>query len=127
MNALSPLVMLLGRILISFMFILAGLQKVTDIGGTQGYMESVGVPGILVYPTIVLEVLGGLAVLVGYQTRIAALLLAGFCILTALLFHFDPSNQMQMTILMKNFAIAGGFLFLVAHGPGRLGFQGGKR
>lgn len=126
MNAVSPVAMLLGRILISFMFVMAGLQKVGSIAGTQGYMESVGVPGILIYPTILLEVFGGLAVLLGYQTRIAALLLAAFCVLSGVLFHFDPSNQMQMTMLMKNFAIAGGFLFLVAKGPGGLSIEGRK-
>lgn len=126
MNALSPLAMLAGRVLISFMFILSGLGKITGLEGQQGYMEMMGVPGILIYPAILVEVLGGLAVLIGYQARIGALLLAGFCVVSGVLFHFDPSDQMQMISLYKNFAIAGGFLFIVAMGPGKLSIQGRK-
>lgn len=126
MNALSPLAMLGGRILISFMFIMSGFQKLGGIEGTQGYMEMMGVPGILIYPTILVEILGGLAVLVGFQARIGALLLAGFCVVSGVIFHFDPSDQMQMISLFKNFAIAGGFLFIVAMGPGKLSIEGRK-
>lgn len=126
MNALSPLAMLGGRILISFMFIMSGFQKLVGIEGTQGYMEMMGVPGILIYPTILVEILGGLAVLVGFQARIGALLLAGFCVVSGVIFHFDPSDQMQMISLFKNFAIAGGFLFIVAMGPGKLSIEGRK-
>lgn len=124
MSALSPLAMVAGRVLISFMFIMSGLQKIGGLEGTQGYMEMMGVPGILIYPTILVEVLGGLAVLVGFQARIGALLLAGFCLLSGVIFHFDPSDQMQMISLYKNFAIAGGFLFIVAMGPGKLSIEG---
>lgn len=126
MNALSPLAMLAGRVLISFMFILSGLGKITGLEGQQGYMEMMGVPGILIYPAILVEVLGGLAVLIGYQARIGALLLAGFCVISGVLFHFDPADQMQMISLYKNFAIAGGFLFIVAMGPGKLSIEGRK-
>ncbi|HET8903538.1 MAG TPA: DoxX family protein [Saccharospirillum sp.] len=126
MNALSPLAMVAGRVLISFMFIMSGLQKIGGLEGTQGYMEMMGVPGILIYPTILVEVLGGLAVLIGYQARIGALLLAGFSILSGVIFHFDPSDQMQMISMFKNFAIAGGFLFIVAMGPGKLSIDGRK-
>ncbi len=126
MNALSPLAMVAGRVLISFMFIMSGLQKIGGLEGTQGYMEMMGVPGILIYPTILVEVLGGLAVLIGYQARIGALLLAGFSILSGVIFHFDPADQMQMISMFKNFAIAGGFLFIVAMGPGKLSIDGRK-
>jgi putative oxidoreductase len=126
MNVLSPLAMVAGRVLISFMFIMSGLQKIGGLEGTQGYMEMMGVPGILIYPTILVEVLGGLAVLIGFQARIGALLLAGFCILSGIIFHFDPADQMQMIALFKNFAIAGGFLFIVANGPGKLSIDGRK-
>jgi putative oxidoreductase len=118
--------MVAGRVLISFMFIMSGLQKIGGLEGTQGYMEMMGVPGILIYPTILVEVLGGLAVLIGFQARIGALLLAGFCILSGIIFHFDPADQMQMIALFKNFAIAGGFLFIVANGPGKLSIDGRK-
>ncbi len=127
MNVFSPWLMLVGRVLISGMFIMSGLQKIGAIEGTSGYIESVGLPGFLVYPTILVEVLGGLAVLIGYQTRIAALLLAGFCVISALFFHFQPDNQMQMISFMKNITIAGGFLFLVAQGAGRISIDGRKR
>ncbi|MHA7880371.1 MAG: DoxX family protein [Saccharospirillum sp.] len=126
MNALSPIVMLVGRVLMAIIFIVAGLGKIGGIEGTQGYMEMMGVPGILIYPTIALEIFGGLAILIGFQTRIAAILLAGFSVLSGLLFHFDLSNQMEMNALMKNLAIAGGFLFLVVHGPGKLSLDGRK-
>lgn len=120
MNAFVSWLMPVGRVLIAIMFIMSGLQKMGSIEGTAGYIASVGLPGFLVYPTILLEVVGGLAVLIGYQTRIAALLLAGFTVLAGLLFHFQPDNQMQMISFMKNLSIAGGFLFLVAYGAGRL-------
>ncbi|TGG91066.1 DoxX family protein [Natronospirillum operosum] len=120
MKAFTPVIELIGRALISFMFILSGIDKLGGIEGTQGYMEMMGVPGILIYPTIALEILAGLAVLVGFHTRIAAFLLAGFSIVSGLLFHFDLSNQAEVINLMKNFTIAGGFAFLVAHGAGKI-------
>ncbi len=115
-----------GRVLIALIFIMAGLGKIGAVEATQGYMAFKGVPTILFWPTVLFEVAAGMLVLIGYQTRIAALLLAGFSILSALLFHIpaagmDPmAAQNEMNHLLKNFAIAGGFLFLVAHGPGKL-------
>jgi putative oxidoreductase len=111
--------LLIGRVLLSIIFILAGVQKITGYAGTVGYMESMGVPGILLPAVIVVEVLGGLAVLIGFQTRIAAILVGGFTIVAALLFHFQPSDQIQMIMFMKNLAIAGGFLALFVAGPGK--------
>ena len=110
---------LTGRILIAFMFIMAGYSKIGGYEGTQGYMESVGVPGLLLPAVIALELLGGIAVLVGYQTKVAAFLLAGFTLLAAILFHSDFSQQMQMILFMKNLAISGAFLLLFVHGPGQ--------
>lgn len=110
---------LVGRVLISAMFIMAGYSKIGGYEGTQGYMESVGVPGILLPAVIAVELLGGIAVLVGYQTKIAAFLLFGFTILTAVIFHNDFSQQMQMILFTKNLAIGGAFLLLFVHGPGR--------
>jgi len=120
MNALSRFASPLGRVLIAAMFINAGVSKISGYAGTQAYMESQGVPGALLPLVILLEIAGGLAVLVGWQTRIAAFLLAGFCLASAVLFHLDFDNQMQAIMFMKNVAIAGGFLFLVAHGAGAL-------
>ncbi|MEX0584275.1 MAG: DoxX family protein, partial [Natronospirillum sp.] len=105
-------------------FILSGFDKISAIEGTQGYMEMMGVPGLLIYPTIAVELVAGLFVLVGFQTRIAALLLAGFTLISGLLFHFNLADQVEFINLMKNLAITGGFLFLVANGAGSLSVDG---
>jgi len=107
-----------GRILVSAIFIMAGINKIGGYTATQGYMESVGVPGILLPFVIALEIGGGLAVLLGWQTRIAAFLLAGFSVLSALIFHLNFGDQMQSILFMKNLAMAGGLLFLVTTGAG---------
>ncbi|MFY0665314.1 MAG: DoxX family protein [Natronospirillum sp.] len=120
MKAWYPVVELAGRVLLALIFIQSGLGKISGLEGTQGYMEMMGVPGFLIYPTILVEVVGGIFVLIGFQTRISALLLAGFSLVSGFLFHFDPSNQMEMISFMKNVTIAGGFLVLVAHGAGKL-------
>lgn len=118
MNAQQNAADLAGRILISAIFLWSGLGKIAGYAGTQGYMESMGVPGMLLPVVIAVEVLGAIAVIVGYRTRIAAFLLGGFSVLSGLLFHFNPGDQMQTIMLTKNLAIAGGFLFLVARGAG---------
>ncbi|MCH7881031.1 MAG: DoxX family protein [Proteobacteria bacterium] len=110
---------LAARVLISIMFIMAGYNKIGGFEGTQGYMESMGVPGWLLPVVIGVELICGIAVLVGYQTKIAAFLLAGFTFLTAVIFHSDFSQQMQMALFMKNLAITGAFLLLFVHGPGQ--------
>jgi putative oxidoreductase len=120
MNKLNAIYSLGGRVLIALIFVLAGLNKVSAIEGTQGYMEAMGVPGILIYPTILFEVGAGLAIMVGYQTRIVALALAGFCVITALIFHNNLGDQTQFVLFMKNFAMAGGFMFLARDGAGDL-------
>lgn len=119
MNAISRISSLTGRVLLSAIFISAGVSKLgAGYAGTQGYMEAMGVSGALLPLVIVTEILAGLAVLLGFKTRIAAFLLAGFSLLAALLFHFDFADQMQYILFMKNLAIAGGLLILVAHGGG---------
>ncbi|HET9679685.1 MAG TPA: DoxX family protein [Gammaproteobacteria bacterium] len=112
--------MLLARILLSHMFILSGLQKITGYAGTAQYMAATGVPDILLPLVIIVEIVGGLAVLIGFFTRWASWALAIFTVLAALLFHWDLANQMQTIMLMKNLAIAGGFLVLAEHGPGSI-------
>ncbi len=111
---------LLGRILICFIFLQSGFNKIGGYKGTLGYMESKGVPGTLLPLVIFVEIAGAIAVIVGWQARFFALLLAGFCILAALFFHMDFSNQVQTIMFMKNLAIAGGFLMIFAHGAGDL-------
>ncbi len=107
-----------GRLLLALIFFMSGLTKITQFEGTQGYMEMMGVPGGLLPLVIITEVVFGLAVILGFKTRLAAFALAGFSILSAIIFHADFSNQAEMTNFMKNFAIAGGFLMIVANGAG---------
>lgn len=107
-----------GRVLMSIIFITAGVSKIGAYAGTQGYMESVGVPGGMLPLVVALEVGAGLAVLLGWQTRISAFLLAGFSVLSALIFHADFGDHMQSILFMKNLAMAGGLLMLMANGAG---------
>ena len=107
-----------GRILISLIFVVSGISKLGNFSGTQGYMESVGVPSMLLPVVIAVELLGGLAIILGWHTRIAAFLLAGFSMVSAVLFHANFGDQMQMIMFMKNLALAGGFLMIVALGAG---------
>ncbi len=109
---------LAGRILLASIFLIAGLNKIGGYAGTQGYMESAGVPGGLLPLVILLEVGGALALIVGWQTRIAAWALAVFTLLAAILFHNDFGNQMQMIMFLKNLSIAGGLLIVAANGAG---------
>jgi len=113
-----------GRLFIAAIFVMSGLGKISGYAGTQAYMEAMGVPGAMLPVVIALEVVGGLAIIVGWQTRIVAFLLAGFSLVSAILFHADFGDQMQQISFMKNVAIAGGFLFLVANGPGALALDG---
>ncbi len=108
---------LAGRVLIAALFLITGFGKIAGYAGTQAYMASQGVPGALLPLVIALEVGGGLAIVLGWHTRIAAALLAGFSMIAALIFH-SGGDMTQQLMLMKNFAIAGGFLFLVARGAG---------
>lgn len=115
----------LARILLALIFILSGLQKLGDMSGNAAYIASGGLPGFLIYPTILVEVVGGLALAVGYQARIAALVLAGFTLLAGVLYHLIPAGaaegmmaQMQMIMFLKNLSISGGLLMIVALGAG---------
>ena len=107
---------LIARISISILFLLNGIFKINNYEGTVGWMESFGLPGILIIPAIILEIVGPILIIIGYQTRIAAAALSLFCIATAMIFHNDFSDQMQLTAFLKNIALAGGFLFLVVNG-----------
>lgn len=110
---------LIGRLLLAQIFVLAGLNKLgTGYAGTQGYMDAMGVPGMLLPLVILLELGGGLALILGYKTRPVAWALAAFSIVAAVIFHYNLSDQMQTIMLMKNFAIAGGLLILAEHGAG---------
>ena len=108
---------LIGRIFISSIFLLSGYNKIFNYGDTVVWMEGFSIPRFLLWPTIVLEILLPILIIIGYQTQISAILLAMFCIATAVIFHLDFADQMQTIAFLKNFALAGGFLFIAVHGP----------
>jgi putative oxidoreductase len=114
-NAAATLV---GRLLLSAMFIIAGWGKINGYEGTAKYMASAGVPGALLPLVIITELVGGILIAIGYQTRLAALALAGFTLIATVLFHWQPGNQVQTLFFLKNLAAIGGFLVLFASGPG---------
>ena len=111
---------LIGRILISSVFLISGFNKINQYDGTIEWMGSFGVPGILIIPAILLEIIGSLMIIIGYKTRVIATLFSIFCITLAIIFHNDFSDQMQLVSFLKNLALAGGFLFLVVSGPGKI-------
>lgn len=115
---------LLGRIGLSLIFITAGWSKIGGYAGTVQYMESAGVPGMLLPLVILLELGGGLALLAGFGTRWLALALAGFTLAAAVLFHGNLADQIQSLLFWKNVAIAGGFLALASAGGGALSVDG---
>jgi putative oxidoreductase len=108
-----------GRIFLSTIFLFEGINKIFNYEGTIEYMESFNVPEFLAIPTIILEILFPLLLIIGYQTKLSALVLAIFTLATALIFHTDFTNQMQLISFLKNFAIAGGFLILFINGAGK--------
>ena len=106
----------IARLLISALFLISAYNKIFSIDGTMSWMEGFGIPGLLLYPTIVLEIILPLFIVIGYQARLSAGLLAIFCIATAFIFHYDFVDQMQTIAFLKNLGLAGGFLFIVANG-----------
>jgi putative oxidoreductase len=113
---MSNLIDFVGRLFISALFFLSAYNKIFSIDGTMSWMEGFGIPGFLLYPAIALEIILPLLIIIGYQARTSAGLLAIFCLATAFIFHFDFTNQMQTIAFLKNIGLAGGFLFIVAHG-----------
>ncbi|MBX3596038.1 MAG: DoxX family protein [Rhizobiaceae bacterium] len=118
---MSPnLLLLIGRAFLSVLFILAGFSKLTGIAGTAQFFASVGLPAPTIVAILVglLELFGGLAILVGFQTRIVALVLAAFTLAATAVAHLNFADAMQVLLAQKNLAIAGGFLVLAASGAG---------
>ena len=113
------IVELIGRIFLSVLFLIEGMNKIFNYESTIEYMENFSVPEYLAIPAIIVEILFPLLLVVGYQTKISALILAMFTLATALIFHTDFSNQMQLISFLKNFAIAGGFLIIFVNGAGK--------
>lgn len=118
-NTAKPVTDLVGRFLIAALFVLAGWGKITAYAGTQAYMQSAGVPGALLPLVILTELGGGLAIVLGLYTRGVAVLLAGFTLITGFIFHHG-ADQVSQIMLLKNIAIAGGFLFLAGNGAGSI-------
>ena len=112
-------IQVVGRIFLSTIFLIEGMNKIFNYESTIEYMENFNVPDYLAIPAIIVEILFPLLLIVGYQTKISALVLAIFTLATALIFHTDFTNQMQLTSFLKNFAIAGGFLIIFVNGAGK--------
>jgi len=117
---MQNVVLLLARLLMAYIFLFAGYNKAMNVEPTQQFMQHLGLPGFVAYLVILLEIGGGIALVLGAYTRIAALLLAGFCLLTGFLVHFHPDDPGQMLHFMKNASMAGGFLVLSVQGAGRV-------
>ena len=113
---MSNLIDFSARILISVLFLISAYNKIFNIESSMNWMSGYGVPGILIYPTILLEILLPVMIIIGYKVRIAAGLLSIFCLLTAFIFHFELADQIQLILFLKNIGLAGGFLFIVVNG-----------
>jgi putative oxidoreductase len=119
---------LLGRVLLAYMFVSSGWGKLTAYAATSHYLQSLDIPTALLPVVILVELGGGIAILLGLFTRVAAVGLAVFCVLTAVMVHYPLAHaatdvqiqHLQMLNVMKNLAIAGGFLVLAAHGAGKI-------
>lgn len=115
MNTLHNALDLLGRLLIAIFFVPAGVEKVFGYAGTAVYMNAAGVPGILLPLVILTEIGGGLLILLGWHTRIAAFLLGGFCVLAVLFFHLHPFDEI---VFFAELALGGALFAMAAHGAG---------
>ena len=113
---MNGVIQLIGRVMLVLIFILSGVGKTFDTAGTAGYMQSAGLPSELLWPSIIFEIVGGVCIAIGYKTRLAAYSLAIFCIVTAVIFHRNFADQMQMILFLKNIAMAGGLLLLATSG-----------
>ncbi len=121
-NNSKPVVATLGRLLLASLFLLSGFGKIADPAGTMGYISSVGLPfPHLTYAiALAVEIAGGLALVVGFQTRAVALVVAVYSVVAAVAFHRNFADLNQMVHFLKNIAIAGGLLQVIAFGAGAL-------
>ena len=113
---MANLIDLIGRVLISALFLTSAYDKIFSIDRSMSWIEGFGIPGFLLYPAIVLEIILPLCIIIGYQARIASGLLAIFCLATAFIFHLNFIDPMQKISFLKNVGLAGGFLFIVVNG-----------
>ena len=121
---MNSLLNVAGRLLVAQLFLLSGLSKITGYAGTKGYLAAKGLPGELLPLVILLEVGGGLALVIGFQTRWVALALAIFSVAAAFIFHFVPSDHGQMIHFMKNLGLMGAMLLVIANGTGPMSLDG---
>jgi putative oxidoreductase len=115
---MEKITQLTARVCLGHIFLIAGLSKIGAYAGTQGYMETMGVPGALLPLVILFEIAGGLTIIIGWKTRYSAIILALFSVAAAAIFHNNFDDQMQTILFMKNIAIAGGLMLLAVHGAG---------
>ena len=110
----------IGRILLSALFLIEGIGKISMQEDVIMYMEDYGVPEILFIPVIILEILFPLLLIIGYKTKLSALIMALFTLTVAIIFHTDFSEGMQMTFFLKDLAIAGGFMIIFVYGSNKI-------
>lgn len=120
MNVIAALI---GRIMLSLIFIVSGATKLFNPAATEAMIVKAGLPPGLAIPAGIFELVAGLAIALGFMTRLVSMMLAGFCLVTALFFHHDFTDPMQAANAMKNVAIAGGFLCLFAHSQMRWSYD----
>ena len=114
------IVELVSRIFLSVLFLIEGIGKIFIQENVVMYMEDYGVPGILFIPAVILEILFPLLLIVGYKTKLAALIMASFTFIVAIIFHTDFSEGIQMILFLKNLAFTGGLMVLFVHGPSKI-------
>lgn len=119
-TSLQSTAMAFARTLMAAVFLLSGLSKIGSTDAIAGYMDMMGVPSLLLWPTIAFEIGSAALIILGFHTRITAMLLAGFSLVTAIVFHHQFSDQIQLIMFLKNIAMTGGFLLLACTGPGLL-------
>ena len=110
----------IGRILLSALFLVEGIGKISMQEDVIMYMEDYGVPGILFVPATILEILFPLLLIIGYRTKWSASVMAFFTFTVAIIFHTNFSEGMQMMLFLKDIAIAGGFMIIIVYGPGKI-------
>jgi len=122
-EALMGPVLLVARVFMAAVFLTFGIGKIIHNARMQAYMEAHGVASSLLPLAVVVQLACGVLIILGYQTRFAALMLSGFCIIATSLFHTQFNVSGELSHFTKDFAIAGGFLFMIAYGPGPLSFD----
>lgn len=124
---MKNLLNVIGRILISLVFLYSGVNKILKFSGTQNWMEGFGIPGVLLFPAIIIEIVCPILIIIGYKAKVSAGALIIFCFITAFVFHFDFSNQMQIIALLKNLGLAGGLIFILINGTGSFSIEKEKK